>query len=138
MTSESAMLTSNIRPVTIAPSIHTADNSKLHISHIGDISTTSLSISDAYLVPQLTLNLISVGRLCDLGYGVYFSNRGCIVQEPRTGHIIGTGCRVGRLFELVSLSFPSEFGARCGLGHISFSRLHPLISSGVFGSCGHQ
>ena len=45
--------------------------------------------------------------------GYIFSDRGYIVQEPRTGHIIGTGRRVGRLFELVSLSVPSKIGARC-------------------------
>jgi len=64
MTFEFAMFTSNIYPMnTVA--IHTADSSQLNVSHIGDISTTSLSLSDAYLVPNLSLNLISVDQLCE-------------------------------------------------------------------------
>ena len=52
---------------------------------------------------------------------------------------------MGRLFELISLPVPSKAIAHCGavlslelwhshLGHISFSRLHPLISSGLLGA----
>jgi len=117
----------------------------LNVSHTGDISTTSISLSDAYLVPKLSLNLISVGQLYELGYEVYFSERGCIVQEPRMSKILRTGCKVGRLFGLVSLTVPSKAIAHCGvvssaklwhshLGHICSSRLHPLISCGLLGA----
>ena len=134
MTSESAMFTSNISLVK-ASSIHTADNSKLNVSDIGDISNASLSLSHTFLVPKLTLNLIFVGQLCELRYKVCFSER---------GHIIGTGHRVGCLLELVSLAVPSTAVGHCGavispelwhscLGHVSFSRVRPLISSGVLG-----
>ena len=127
---KSDMFTSNISHVKTS-SVHTADNSKLSVSHIGDVSTASLSLSDTFLVPKLTLNMISIGQLCELGYRVNFSKHGCIVQEPQTGHIIGTGCRVGRLFELVSLTTRSKGIGRCGavvspqlwhshLGHVFF------------------
>lgn len=142
MTYDSAMFTSNINPVKT--SVHTANNSKLNVSHTGDISTASLALSDAFLVPQLTLNLISVGQLCELGFEVYFSKRGCVVQDPQTGQIIGTGRRVGRLFQLISLMVPPKAVVRCGamispeiwhsrLGHVSHSRLRSLASSGVLG-----
>jgi len=76
---------------------------------------------------------------------VYFSKHGCIVHEPRMGKIVGTGCKVGCLFELVSPAVPSKAIAHCGivlsselwyscLGHISFSRLRPLIPSGLLGT----
>ena len=143
MTSESAMFTSNISLVK-ASSVHTADNSKLNVSDIGHISNASLSLSHTFLVPKLTLNLTSLGQLYELGYGVNFSKHGRIVQEPQTGHIIGTGHRVGHLFELVPLAIPSKAVGHCGvvispelrhsrLSHVSFPRLCPLISSGVLG-----
>ena len=73
-----------------------------------------------------------------------FSDHGCIVQDPQTRKIIGTGRRVGRLFEVIFLKVPSMLVARyaatvtqavwhSGLGHVSISRLCSLISSGVLG-----
>ena len=74
MTSEPAVFTSNVSREKPTSAVHMADNSKLNISHIGDISIANLSLSNAFLIPQLTLNLISVGQLCELGFGVYFSD----------------------------------------------------------------
>ena len=108
MSCEPAVFTSNMSPAKLASVVHTADNSRLNISYIGNISTANLSLFNAFLVSQLTLNLISVGQLCELGFSVYFSDRGCVVQEPETVQIIGIGHRVGRLFELVSLLTPSK------------------------------
>jgi len=90
------------------------------------------------------LNLLSVNQLCELGFGVYFSDRGCVVQDPLTRQIIGTGRKVGRLFELVSLKVPSQPVPRCAalvtpalwhsrLGHVSSSTLRSLVSRGVLG-----
>jgi len=53
-----------------------------------------LSLSSAFLVPQLTLDLIALGPLSELEFGIYFSDCGCVVQEPHVGQIIGIGCRV--------------------------------------------
>ena len=36
-----------------------------------------------------------------------FSDHGCIVQDPQARKIIGTGRKVGRLFEVVFLEVPS-------------------------------
>jgi len=134
MTSESDMFTSNISPVKTS-SVHTTDNSKLNVSHIGDISTASLSLLDTFLVLKLTLNMIFVGQICELSYRVNFSEHGCIVQKPQMGHIIRTDRRVGPLFKLVSLTVPSKGIGRCGaiispelwhscLGLVSFSRFN--------------
>ena len=51
------------------------------VSHIGFVSTSNLSIGDTYLVHKLSLNIISVGQLCELGLELTFSNKGVDVQD---------------------------------------------------------
>ncbi|KAK2990000.1 hypothetical protein RJ640_009738 [Escallonia rubra] len=132
------------------PLIHTADGSHMPVDHVGHVSTSTLSLPDTYFIPSLKLNLISVGQLCDLGFDLHFSRTGCRVQDPETGQTIGIGSKVGRLFELINLSIPHRptippqsaasvtsqnslelWHSR--LGHVSFSCLHPLVSSGLLG-----
>jgi hypothetical protein len=43
------------------PAIYSADGSRLPVSHIRSISSPNLSIDNTYFVPQLSLNLLSVG-----------------------------------------------------------------------------
>ncbi|KAG5545529.1 hypothetical protein RHGRI_017883 [Rhododendron griersonianum] len=129
------------------PVIHTADGSHMHVSHVGHVSTPNVSLPDSYLIPALTLNLISVGQLCELGLTVLFSPSGCQVQDPHTGQTIGIGRRTGRLFELISLHLPPRLTSpvqsaasassisslslwHSRLGHVSVSRLRSLVSSG--------
>lgn len=140
--------------ISETPIIYRADNSQLPVSHIGNVRTSKLSLPNTLLVPKLSLNLFSVGQLCELGLDVHFSSRGCLVQDPKKGQILGTGCKEGRLFTLTSLNIPSHPSHSilldlCGttvssevwhfrLGHVSFQRLNYLISSGVLGSVKHQ
>ncbi|KAH7841997.1 hypothetical protein Vadar_000297 [Vaccinium darrowii] len=56
--------------------VHTADGSHMHVSHVGSIVTTNATLSDTYLILTLTLSLISVGQLCDLGLTITFSRAG--------------------------------------------------------------
>ena len=65
--------------------IQTVDNSCMFVSHIGGVSTSNLSLPNTFLVPKLSLNLISVGQLCDLGLDLHFSRTGCYIQDPQTG-----------------------------------------------------
>jgi len=58
-------------------SIHTPDGSNMNVSYKGSISSSDLSLPDTFVIPTLNFNLISVGQLCDLGYDVIFSSRGC-------------------------------------------------------------
>lgn len=58
------------------PKIYTADGSHMFVSHNGIISTSFLNIGNRYLVPKLSLNLISVSQLYELGLEVKFSNKG--------------------------------------------------------------
>ena len=50
-------------------------------------------LPSVYHIPKLTLNLVSVGQLCDLGYSVSFSSTSCYVQDPHSQKLIGTGRR---------------------------------------------
>ena len=102
MTSQISLL-SNTSPTHSLPSIQTADGSCMPIAHIKIVATSNLSLPDTYFIPNLALNLVSVGQLCDLVLTVLFSPHGCQVQDLQTGQILGTGRKVGRLFELTSL-----------------------------------
>ncbi|GKU96661.1 hypothetical protein SLEP1_g9872 [Rubroshorea leprosula] len=108
MTSNSTLF-STLTPNTIAPPIHTADGSQMQVSQYGQVCTSTLTLPNTFLIPKLTFNLISVGQLCELGLELIFSTHGCLVQDPQTGQILGTGCKVGRLFELTSLHIPSSY-----------------------------
>uniref|UniRef100_A0A2N9HA53 non-specific serine/threonine protein kinase n=1 Tax=Fagus sylvatica TaxID=28930 RepID=A0A2N9HA53_FAGSY len=131
----------------VLPTITTADGSAMTVSHVGSISTPNLSISDVFCVPKLHLNLLSVGQLTELGLNLFFSSRGCLVQDSRTGQIVGSARKVGRLFELTSLHFPSSSVSapviaasasielwHSRLGHVSLPRIQTLVSRGLLGS----
>ena len=78
MTSERTVFSSNMSLKKPASVVYTVDNSKLNISHIGDISIASLSLSNAFLVLQLLYWWVNYVSL-DL---YVFSYRGCVVQDP--------------------------------------------------------
>jgi hypothetical protein len=131
----------------VLPTITTADGSAMTVSHVGSISTPNLSVSDVFCVPKLHLNLLSVGQLTELGLNLFFSSRGCLVQDSRTGQIVGTARKVGRLFELTSLHFLSSSVStpviaasasielwHSRLGHVSLPRIQTLVSRGLLGS----
>jgi hypothetical protein len=84
MTSDSTIFSHKIA-LSPNPAIYTVDGSHTPISHIGSISTSNLFVSDIYLVPKLSLNLFSVGQLCELGLELKFSNKGVDVQDSQTG-----------------------------------------------------
>jgi hypothetical protein len=131
-------------PLAHFPIIYTADSSHMSVSHISTISSPNLTIPDTYLVPKLSLNLLSVGQLCELGLDLHFSNRGVDVQDPLTGKLLGTGRKIGRLFELCNLQIPSHMVSssvtatttlspdlwHSRLGHASLSHLQLLVSQG--------
>ena len=101
---------------TSLPTIYTANGSPMHVSHLGNVSTPTLSISNVYQIPTLTHNLLSVGQLTELGFSLTFYSTGVVVQDSQTGQIVGTSHKVGRLFELIFL-------------HLLFSRLFASVVS---------
>jgi hypothetical protein len=153
--SPDSQLFSSVIPTTHAPLIQTANGSYISANHTGSVSTPTLSLSDTYLISNLTLNLISVGQLCELGYDLWFDSSGCRVQDPRTNQVLGTGRRVGRMFELTSLHLPSTPTPppsqvahtasvfplslwHLRLGHVSVQKLRSLVSSGFLGQVKHD
>ena len=80
----------------------------MSISHIDNVSSPTLTIPDTYLVPKLSLNLFSVGQLCEFGLDLHFCNRGVDVQDPLMGKLLGTGRKIVHLFELCNLQIPSH------------------------------
>ncbi|KAL0549526.1 hypothetical protein IC582_014011 [Cucumis melo] len=127
-------------PAKSLPPIYAADGNCMNITHIGTVNTPSMNLPHTYSVPNLTFNLVSVGQLCDLGLTISFSPNGCQVLDPQTGETIGTGRKVGRLFELLSLQVPSPssisvlvtdsdtYQWHLRLGHASPEKLRHLIS----------
>ena len=121
----------------------------MHISHLGNVSTPALSVSNVYQIPKLTHNLLSVEQLIELDFSLTFSSTGVVVQDSQTGQIVGTARKVGRLFELIFLHLPFSHlstSAVLGhstsslalwyshLGHVSISRVKQLVSRGLLGS----
>ena len=83
---------------TSLPTIHTANGSPMHVSHLGNVSTLALSVSNVYQIPKLTHNLLFVEQLTKLGFSLTFSSTGVVVQDSQMGQIVGTTRKVGRLF----------------------------------------
>ena len=61
---------------TSLPTIYTANGSPMHVSHLGNVFTPALSVSNVYQIPKLTHNLFSVGQLTELGFSLTFSSTG--------------------------------------------------------------
>ena len=77
--------------------IGTADGNQLPITETGDISS---SLTDVFVSPALTTNLISVGQLVENNCKVTFSKPGCVVQDQQSGRVITRGPKVERLFPI--------------------------------------
>ena len=126
MTSDSSIFSSTTHPI-ISPIIHIADNSIMYVQNIGIVNIPKLFIYDVFHVPKVSLNLLSAGQLCELSLDIHFSSRGCFVQDPYKNEILGTWHKVGRLFELKSLSIPIKYVVAIVTSSIWHARLgHPL------------
>ena len=61
--------------------IMTADGTLMPLAGVGSVVTPNLSLPNVYHIPKLTLNLASVGQLCDSGNLVTFSSSSYYVQD---------------------------------------------------------
>jgi transposase InsO family protein len=138
----------NVRNYEGSLKINTADGNSLPISVVGDLSS---SLTDVFVSPDLSTNLIFVGQLVDNDCDVHFSHSGCVVQDQVSGKMIAKGPKVGRLFPLyispstIIPSFPLLSFA-CNvvgsekkiwhkrLGHPNSDVLHTLINFGLLGN----
>ena len=77
MTSSPDVVPSHTSPPL--PTIYTTNGSPLHVSHLGNVSTPALSVSNVYHIPKLTHNLLFTGKLTELGFCLTFSSIGVVV-----------------------------------------------------------
>ena len=57
-------------------SIFIVGGTPMLVSHKGTISSPSLSLNDTFHIPTLSLNLLYVGQLFELGVDILFINHG--------------------------------------------------------------
>ena len=125
----------------------------MHISHLGNVSTLALFVSNVYQIPQLTHNLLSIVQLIELGFVLTFSSIGVVMQDSQMGQIVGITHKVGKLFDLIFLHLPSSrlsASAVSGhstsslalwhsrLGQASISRVKQLVPWGLLGSISNK
>ena len=153
VTSDQSKLASTT-PVTDGASVQTADGTVCHITHKGSLSDPHFTVPNIFFVPELSMDLLSVGQITDHNCFVGFDDSSCFVQDLRTGEVIGTGRRrraAPRLYILDSLRLPSLATSPAHvlsatlasvasfaqwhhrLGHLCGSRLSTLIKSGCLG-----
>ena len=94
-------------PLAHPISIYTIEGTLMPVSHKGTISSHCLSLSDTFHIPKLSINLFFVGQLCELEVHILFTNNGVDVQDPRISQVLGTGRKVGCMFEVHDLKILS-------------------------------
>lgn len=87
-------------PVTSSFPIYTANNTPLTVT----VRTASITLHNVLLVPGLSMNLISIGQLCDQGYHVEFTETLAVLYR-----IIEQGNHVGQGVELDASTILSPF-----------------------------
>jgi hypothetical protein len=135
--------------------VHTVDGSSLSVAGQGTLSSDSFYVSDVSLVPDLTMQLMSVGQIADHDCRVILDPDVCYIQDHHTDHLVGTGPYhrdSQRLWEVDWLHLPSAASASpvssaCAassmlsfaqwhhrLGHLSVPRLSALLHRGLLWS----
>ena len=72
-------LFSELKPASHPLNIRTTNGFTMSGHNIGSVSTSNLSISGVFNVPDLSYNLFYVGQLAELGYRIIFDYSRCIV-----------------------------------------------------------
>jgi hypothetical protein len=144
---------------TLCPSyrhctVHTTDGSPFSVAGQGTLSYDFFYVTDVSLVPDLTLQLMSIGQITDHDCRVILDPNVCYIQDHHTGHLVGTGPRrrdSQRLWELDWLRLPSAAPDNLvsstsaalstssfaqwyhRVGHLCGSRLSALLHRGLLG-----
>ena len=91
--------------------VSTADGTSLEIKGVGNFEIQNFFIPKIRFIPKLNLNLLSVSQLSDYGCDIKFSSDKCLIQDHRSGNLIGKGSKEGRsyiiwtLFKFLKLHF---------------------------------
>lgn len=112
----------SLSPLPIKDSVNIADGTLLPVPHRGSMSSSRI-LHDKFYFSSLRTNLLSVSHLAANHLRVIFSSSECLIQDQRTGRIVG---RLGKLYYLdILLYIPFFFscfsrirnGTRRRLGH---------------------
>ncbi|GJV72017.1 retrovirus-related pol polyprotein from transposon TNT 1-94 [Tanacetum coccineum] len=134
-------------------SIVAANGDSMSLAGIGSADTYSVALSNVYYIPNLTMNLASVSKICDSGYDVNFSVCDCSIYDRKTHEVVGKGHMQGDLYVLdhfrdihatasssvdlssfwLNRSSSAFYLWHSRLGHVSGSRLRFLASTGALG-----
>ena len=68
------LVRSDKAPLEHLITIYTTDGTPMPVIHKGTISSPCLSLSDTFHIPKLSLNLLSIGQLCELDIDLLFTN----------------------------------------------------------------
>lgn len=82
-----------------------------------------ITLNDVLCVPELNDNLISVGRLDELGYTITFGNGEAVVSE-KDGEVVMTAQRRGRLYAIEGRTPSARIAKTSDLWHRRLGHLH--------------
>jgi hypothetical protein len=153
MTSDQSKLPSS-KPISDGDSVQTANGTLCHITHECSLRNSHFIVPNIFFVPELSMDLLSVGHITYYKCFDGFDDSSCFVQDRRTGVMIGTRRRrksASHLYILDTLRLPSSTTSPTHvlspasvstpsfaqwhhrLGHLCGSRLSTLIKSGCLG-----
>jgi hypothetical protein len=110
VTSDQSRLASTA-PVNKGTSVQTADGTLYHVTHKGSLFNSNFIVPNIFFVPELSMDLLSVGQITNHNCFVGFDDSSCFVQDRHTGDVIGTGRRRKSspcLYILDTLCLPSN------------------------------
>lgn len=67
--------------MTTDGTVMTTDGTPIPLVGIGSVSTHNLYLLNVYCIPALSMNLVSIGQLCDSEYLIQFSSTSCHVKD---------------------------------------------------------
>jgi hypothetical protein len=140
MTGEKKMFTSYVKNKDSQDVIIFGDGNQGKVKGLGKIAITSEhSISNVFLVESLGYNLLSVSKLCNMGYNCLFTNIDVSVFRRSDGSLAFNGVLDGKLY-LVDFSKENADLGACliaktnmgwlwhrRLAHVGMKNLHKLL-----------
>ena len=92
----------NSKSVTNNRNVHTLNGSKLKVTHEENVALPNgLKLEDVNVIPESTVNLISIAKLDDAGYKVSFENGKCLISKGAL-KIVGNKDRNTNLYKIVA------------------------------------
>ena len=85
-----------------------ANGDSVPLSSVGLVATPSVSLSNVYFIPSLSMNLAYVGQICNSGHDVWFYVSNCFIHDRQIQEVIGTCRREGGLYVLDNFKDPSD------------------------------